>query len=305
MQPTPLPPEFRNDPFRVRDARAAGISSSRLRRADLSRPTHGVRSATPARLDDTAGRCRELLPVLPDEAIFSHATAAVLHGLPVPARLHDGPLHVAVPHPTRAPRRPGVVGHQLERIERVRVGGIPTSSRLETWVQLGALLPVDDLVVAGDALLRRHDPHTSIVAIDFAVDAAAGRPGIRRLRTALTLIRPRTDSPMETVLRLAIVRAGLPEPSINHVIPTPTRDYHADLAYPALRVAIEYDGDHHRTDAAQFHTDIDRLFEIEAAGWRVVRLNRSHLTPDAALAIARITSAMATSGHDTPWARRL
>ena len=197
-------------------------------------------------------------------------------------------------------RRTGVVGHQLDVVQPVSHDDLPVADPVESWVELASMLDVDDLVIVGDALLRRVRPLSELPALQEAVDAASGRPGIRRLRQSLPLVRPRTDSPMETVLRLAIVRAGLPEPNVNHVIHAADRSYHADLAYPTARIAIEYDGEQHRTDDRQYQVDIDRLWSIQAAGWRVVRVNRVHLANKADDAIARIRAALASDRRNTP-----
>lgn len=99
---------------------------------------------------------------------------------------------------------------------------------------------------------------------------------------------------METRLRLAIVQNGLPEPAVNYVIAGPNRTYHLDLAYPHRRVAIEYDGDHHRTDRDQYRLDLNRLWEIERLGWRIVRLNNAHVARGAHEGLRRIRSALAS-----------
>ncbi len=100
---------------------------------------------------------------------------------------------------------------------------------------------------------------------------------------------------METVLRLAIVRAGLPEPVVNYAIDVGERLLHADLAYPQERLAVEYDGDQHRIDARQYERDIDRLWRIEARGWRVIRINKSHLLGSGGEAIRRVRAALRSS----------
>ncbi|MFF2051769.1 endonuclease domain-containing protein [Leifsonia sp. NPDC058194] len=187
----------------------------------------------------------------------------------------------------------------MDVVQPIGHHGLPLADPVETWVQLSSMLTVEDLVVAGDALVRRDGPLADLPTLRSAVEGAAGRPGIRRLRVALPLVRARTDSPMETVLRLAIVRSGLPEPNVNHVIHAADRNYHADLAYPWARLAIEYDGEQHRLDRRQYQADIDRLWSIEAAGWQIVRVNRTHLADGAESAITRIRAALASSRRDT------
>ena len=50
------------------------------------------------------------------------------------------------------------------------------------------------------------------------------------------------------------------------------KQYFLDMGWPDLKIALEYDGDHHRTDPAQFARDIVRLEELAALGWLVIRV---------------------------------
>lgn len=70
---------------------------------------------------------------------------------------------------------------------------------------------------------------------------------------------------METRIRLAIVAAGLPAPVLQH----PVGPYFLDMAYPAIRLGIEYDGREHLTQERALR-DLDRQAYITAAGWRTV-----------------------------------
>ena len=107
---------------------------------------------------------------------------------------------------------------------------------------------------------------------------------------------------METVLRLAVVRAGLPEPHVNHPIAGASGRIVAsgDLVFPAARLVVEYDGDHHRTDPEQYQTDIDRVYRIESLGWTVVRISKMHMRDGASEALARIRQALKTNGPNMP-----
>jgi very-short-patch-repair endonuclease len=254
--------------------------------------------AEPVTLEE---RCRAYATVMPHGMFFSHTTAAELYGLPLPKAL-CGVVHVAAARPRRAPRAAGIVGHRVTlEPDAVRdLAGLPVPPPVEVLCELAPMLDHDSLVQLGDALLRRTDPLTTAAELRETVDTAAGRPGIPRLRRALEAVRARTDSPMETMLRLAIVRAGLPEPHVNYRVDLGEHAVHLDLAYPDRRVAIEYDGDHHRTNARQFHLDVDRLWRIESGGWRIVRVNRSHLSAGATEAVTRIRLALATVGRNTP-----
>lgn len=46
------------------------------------------------------------------------------------------------------------------------------------------------------------------------------------------------------------------------------------MAYRYEKVAVEYDGDHHRGDEAQYNRDIARLQTLEQLGWIVIRVTR-------------------------------
>lgn len=294
MQPRPLPPILRSDAFSVGAAQQAGVPRQRLRRSDLRAPFRGVRVPAHSAPTELWELCRAYRSLMPPGALFSHGTAARLLELPLPARLEADPvIDVAVIAPARAPRMRGVRGHLLNAPPRTRsLRGLPVPSPPEVWCQLGSVLGADELVIVGDALCRRTDPLADPGELREAVDGSGFRPGVRKLRQAIELVRARTDSPMESRLRLAIVRAGLPEPLVNYVIAGPARAYHLDLAYPHCRLAVEYDGDHHRTDRAQYRLDIDRLWQIEAQGWRVIRINASHLADGAHEALRRIRAAL-------------
>ena len=45
-----------------------------------------------------------------------------------------------------------------------------------------------------------------------------------------------------------------------------------DMGWPDFKVAVEYDGDHHRKDRRQYVKDIARLQMLEAMGWIVIRV---------------------------------
>ena len=228
---------------------------------------------------------------------FSHVTAAALYGFPLPFALVDrGPLHVSALAPAYPPRARGIVGHRLTAagapLEKRGLRALPPA---ETWAQLGTALTHEQLVMAGDFLVRRKYPLCTMPMLAAVVAAADGVPGIRAVRTALVDVRPKTDSPQETRLRLLIVKAGLPEPVIGHQVIDADGYFVAvpDLCYVTERIAIEYEGDVHRTDAATYADDIRRRERLEDAGWLVIRVIKDHLNTRPDLLIARIAQALA------------
>ncbi len=73
-----------------------------------------------------------------------------------------------------------------------------------------------------------------------------------------------------------------------------------DLVYVRYRILIEYDGGVHREDEKQFHKDIDRLDEPMEEGWRVIRVNNSHLGVRKHALVARIRRALLDRGWTPP-----
>ncbi|WP_157510093.1 hypothetical protein [Frondihabitans sp. Leaf304] len=277
--------------FRVRDAEARGLTPAALRRVEWELPFHGIRrwhrDTGPPRgvRDRVVDLCRALLPALPEGAFFSHVTAAILWGLPLPAALesHDAPLHVTT-RSGNALRRRGVVGH-LRRSAPPHVlrAGIPVSTPIDTWVDCRATLDDIELVVVGDALAGEWSPYRGAHHCDPSDLVAAARKAIgkgsARLRRAATRIRAGSKSPQETRLRLALVESGLPEPEINVTKYGPDGAWlgAADLAYDEHRLAIEYEGDYHRTDRDQWFADIARRERFDDAGWRTARVTAADM----------------------------
>ncbi|TKR26668.1 DUF559 domain-containing protein [Cellulomonas hominis] len=273
----PLPPPLTSRPFTVAEGRDAGLSPAQLRRASLRAPTRGVRSAAVAPApDDVVRRCHDVVPVLPLGTVFCHVTALALLDVPLPVGLDArGPLHVQVGPGCTPPRRAGVRSHvrPARDVGSRVVSGLPVLAPEAVLVQLAATVPARELVVLGDALVRRRRPLCTPAGLAAAVEALPpGTRGVRRLREAVQHVRPGTDSPMESRLRWILVQAGLPCPEVNTLVRSEDGWVVAmpDLAYVRERVAIEYDGDVHRTDRDTWRRDIARRQALEALGWRVI-----------------------------------
>lgn len=269
-------------PFRVAEALTLGVAEKRLRGSDLARPFHGIR--VPGEVTRLQDRCVALLPTLRPATAFSHLTAAALWGLPVPRAVADGDLHIVSDVGDRR-RRAGVVVHaQARPVTGSVVGLLPVVEPLWAWAQCAALLPLDDVIAIGDALAGRWSKHEEarelpLERLEATVLAWGRRRGARTLREAMQAIRPNVWSPKETQLRLLLVRAGLPEPECNGEVTTTAGEVlgHADLVYRGARLAIEYEGDQHRTDRAQWRRDIARYELFQEAGWRVTRVTDDDL----------------------------
>ncbi len=237
----------------------------------------------PAGIDsEAAARARAYARRMPERQCFSHATAAIIHGIPLPLALErDEILHVAVPAGSAPPASHAVRGHVLQpdRYGVVISSGLRLVDPATTWCQLGATLGVDDLVAAADYLMTgdgtfgKRGPLASIEGLRSSLRLHRGCRGAVRLREALGSARRGPLSRRETLLRLGVVRAGLPEPAPNHIVLDVRGRFVAmvDLAFLEYQVALEYQSDLHRTPAT-YRADVERLERLVDAGWLVVQI---------------------------------
>lgn len=279
----PLPGPLSERPFAVAEAYAWGITPNRLRNDDLARPFHGVRSS--AEDAGILGRVRAYAARMAANEFFSHSTAALLLGVPLPRRLQDDlRVHVGVIAPDAPPQAAGVVGHCLKAARVRKLDGLAVAAPETTWCQLAPMLSVADLVAAGDFLVTGsgtfHDgaPATTRGELIDELGRHAGSRGVRRARSAMELVRAGAWSRPESHLRVLIVGAGLPEPQLN--VPVRLlggRTVVVDLAYPQWRLGLEYEGDGHRTDRAVWASDVTRREDLADVDWEIIRVGSADL----------------------------
>ena len=287
----PLPDPLGSGPFSYRLARESGVSPGRLRGPDLRSPFHGSRD--PGTATDIVARCRAYRPVMRHDAFFCSVTAAVITAVPVPARFqHARVLHVAVPHPIRAPEGKGIRGHSVHVLEgdvRDR-SGLPVSSPERLWCELSAVLTVPQLVAAGDHLVQRYNPATSIERLAAASALFPGRVGAGKRAESLPMLDGSSESPMESELRVIVIVAKIPGCVANMTIEVPGARYRGDLVFPHKKVIVEYQSEYH-FDPAQRRKDMTRIDRLQAAGWFVMQVNLDDLNDPDEL-VARIRSVL-------------
>ena len=303
----PLPDDLQRRPFTVAEAAAAGVSPKRLRHRSLAALGRGIRSQDPTPGLPLSVRVRPFIEVN-ERCAASHLTAAELGSLP--ARLvKEGPqmYHLIRPEGAAHLNRPHVIVHRMKLYnDEITIHeGVPITTPERTWLDLAEMLTVDELVVAGDSCVRmprrelegRETPLCSLGDLQRMIDRHKGKRGIRRAREALQLIRVGSDSPQESLLRLAIVRGGLPEPELNVPITDEqgTRHHEPDLSYPEYRIGIEYEGELHG-DEGQIVRDIARSERYAALGWTEVRISKRHMPNDAKAAVAKVRAALVRAG---------
>ncbi|MFJ4223006.1 hypothetical protein [Microbacterium sp. NPDC089695] len=264
--------------FHVAQSGALGIGRGRTDAADLTRPFHGVRSIErPTTFIETV---RAYLPRLRDGQRFIGRTAVRLWQLPHPRPWRPGePLEIAVAPDRSPPRARGVSGRRLleSRAQTCRVQGAPAVDPVAAVLSLVPRLSTGELIVLFDALVTTsvNYPGLDIVRRPILTTEEIGErmdewgrfPGAVVARRALGSTREAVESPKATQTRLMIVAAGLPEPTIQHEV-WAGREFVAriDLSYPRSLIGIEYEGDGHRTDKAQWRRDVARQRRLEDLG---------------------------------------
>lgn len=286
----------------MQDAVAAGVARGRLRRSDLETPFRGVRNAEPLvpltdddvyerQTKERRIRAKLYAPRLGANQFLSHESAVALLGAPLPLVTHRGravdgmtlDVHVSTAGTGALVRARGVTAHRAHPKSRTFTapGGARVATPATAWAQLGAW-DVLDLVALGDHLCRvwrdgpgRQDagrrPLTTRAELG-AVMSAGRRTGIQHLRDAFELIREDSWSPRESKVRCHLVVAGLPEPRLNHDVYDSAGRFIAcvDLAYPAEKIAIEYQSLLHSDRYAE---DVERLAALRDAGWTVIEVS--------------------------------
>lgn len=260
--------------FTAASARAAGLTRSRLRGPGFLRLAHDLT----VRLDDAIDERERLLllaRVLPADAAFSHGTAAGLFGAPV-----DRPLrpHVALTPRRVLPQRAEIVvhGRRLSVDDVVVHRGLRLTSGAQTFLDLAAELPAQDLVAVGDALMRVEQ--LTAEGLTERLTRADRVRGVVRARACAPLLSPLSMSRPESWMRYWLLISELPAPQAQVPIVNSRGVIvaHGDLGYPEWRVLLEYEGRQH-AEGDQFGRDVDRYSLMAADGWLVLRFAARHV----------------------------
>lgn len=193
-----------------------GLTIHELLKASREGEWDRLRRGAYVRGQETDERRRHLLliaatlPQIRDGSVVSHASAAVLHGLPVPRQHLE---RVWVTREDGGHGRRGAVLHlrrcRLGPDEVTDVGGLPVTSLERTAIDLARNGTLEWGVIACDAALAAGLDRERLL------DAAArihGWPGAHRAQRAAGFADPGAQSPLESVSRLQLDRLGFPSP---------------------------------------------------------------------------------------------
>lgn len=285
-----VPAVLRTGPFNLADAVDVGVTRGQLRGAVYRRMGSGLYRWVGLK-ESPLLRLRAVARRLPAGAAFSGRTAAWLHGLDVAP---CDPIEVTIPQQFGSARRAGASVRRaaLPAEHVVQRHGLPITSAIRTVVDLGGRDPLTEGVVAADLVL--HAGLVSIAELCAYVEAHPKAKGIARLRRAVDLAEPKTESAMETRLRLLLVFGGLPRPEVQVSIHDDQGRFlgRPDLLYPLQRLAIEYDGNTHRDRLVD---DNRRQNRIIGAGFRLLRFTAADVYGSPELVAMQVRRSLASS----------
>lgn len=209
-------------------------------------------------------------------ALISGVAAAALHGAPYVDA--DHPIEL-IWNNGRPPSGLLVRNESVARDEITRVAGLPVTARHRTAFDLGRHLPRHEALMRLDALAWTQRIDTADV-LSIANRYPRARGG-RQLRALLPLVDGGAASPKESWLRLTAIDDGVPRPVTQYPVCRGREVFaYLDMAWPEFMVALEYDGDQHRSSRSQYVKDIRRISELERQGWIVIRVIAEDATAD-------------------------
>jgi very-short-patch-repair endonuclease len=202
------------------------------------------------------------------DGVTSHRAAAALWRL-------DGAEPVIVEITARRRlRAAGVLVHRgsLAREDVTALGRFPVTSVARTLLDLGAVVDAASVEAAVTDALRRRLTTAERLKLCLDRSGGHGRRGAKVLRAIVeSLEEHRPESLLELKLIRLLRRSGLPEPVSQYAVRDEGRVVaRVDLAYPAIRLAIEADGYRYHGGPDAWKRDLGRRNALTALGWHTV-----------------------------------
>lgn len=173
--------------------------------------------------------------------VYSHTTAALLHGL----SLLDTPrtVHISRRARTSTKKVPADVRRHIRTLpgkDIMTIGSLQVTTLDRTLVDCAAILDYQPGLVIADHAARLGASPDRVRQI---VDSMSGRRGIRNVRKVVESINPLSESPGETLTRILLKDFDVPMPELQVPVRTRNGRHRLDFAWPKLKVALEFDGD--------------------------------------------------------------
>jgi hypothetical protein len=281
--------------FRARDAIDSGLlTAEHLRGKAWQRVFQGIYADRTLPITH-AMRCAAAMAfLLRDDATLAGRSAAMMYGV----RMDDlqCPVEVLIPATAARCRHDGIVIHRCDLAddEVGRVNRLKVTTPVRTCWDLSQWLDVVESVVWLDRLLALGRISAGELADYVRRRRETTVRGVRKFERVMSLVDSRAESPPESRLRVRLVLAGVPRPESQFSIVDANGQFVArvDLAWPRLRVAVEYDGLWHVGSAGQMHADRRRLNALVGLGWVVLHVTSVRLRDDFDAVVAEVRAAL-------------
>jgi hypothetical protein len=289
----PVPPELKDRPFTVGEAASHGLTRKMLRGSRFVNVFPRVFAPADLELDHVQ-LIRAAQLSVGRHAAASHESGLALWDVHIGTR---GSVHLTTRRqsPTRIV---GITMHRSPHLGPISlIDGCRALSAERCLVDASTRRSLCDLVVAGDWLIRNR-----CMTVDsfhhFVHDSHYD--GVVKARRVADFLRPGSESPRESVVRMLIILAGLPEPECNVSFGDEFGFVaRLDMSYERWKVAVEYDGRQHGLDLIQRERDVRRREAMERLGWVFIIVTAAHLKRPREI-VERVDAALRSRGYRGP-----
>lgn len=232
----------------------------------------------------TDQRTDESKPDPPPE-IYSHVSAALMHGLPV-AYPVTHQVEVVRPGTNRRFKSIHVRGNRVPKAHRTTIGGAAVTTLERTLIDVARSYNLDVSVpMIDDALHREFTTKERILA---TLDQCLEKRNATKVRLAIDLADSHRESPAEAVAAVRFFEHGITglEPQVTFRADGLKRDIRVDFCHRQARLIIEIDG----IDKLYLGSGVPRQ-ELEEErrreqwlrdhGWQVIRISWKELFQEA------------------------
>jgi hypothetical protein len=223
------------------------------------------------------------------EGVVAGLAASALHGSKWID--DDAPIEL-IWRNARSPRGVVTRHEMLLDVETQKVDGLVVTTPERTAFDLGRRGSISSAIAQLDALAAATG--FKVPDVEVLIGDHRHARGLRQLESVLDLVDAGAQSPRETWLRLLLIRAGFPRPQTQIPVLSPDGShwYYLDMGWEELKLAVEYDGDHHRFDPAVFAYDIRRFEDLQTLGWTDIRVTARHPSAEVVQRVRRAWDAL-------------
>jgi len=223
-------------------------------------------------------------------AAVSHQSAAHLHKISL-LRRADGAVHLTRPPGAHWHPPAGIHLHSaaLPPQHVTSYLGVQLTTAARTVVDLARALPFRAGVVAADSALHQRLATTDELL--SVLEVCARWLGTAVAADVIAFADGRSESPLESIARIAFRDGGLPPPKLQALIGTAEDVARVDFYWDAYRTIVEVDGAMKYADPTRAIAQLERDSWLRSLGYEVVHVTWDEITTMPDVVVARIREA--------------